>query len=130
MMEAKDWISFLVGAVVTCLGLLPLLHAKGIGAPWFALNNLPVSLFAYIVAIMGLYLLVESFIEITNSNPIGWFSVLIAMAVIAIGILPILFNAGKCPNWCDFTWLTDTVYRIVFIVEGIFLMIACFAMEL
>ena len=130
MMEFKDWLSGFIGAVIFALGLLPILNTRGIGPAWFALPWLPVQIFAYIVAIAGFYLFVESFIEITNSNIIGWWSFAVAVAVIAIGLLPLLNRFGIGPAWFDFPWLNETIYRVIFIVEGFFLMIATFAMEM
>jgi len=124
MMQARDWISGLVGAVIFLLGLLPL-----IGKFTF-LDNLPVSLVIWIVAGAGLYLAMNSIIEITNSNIIGWWSFIVAITILIIGLLPLLHSFGIGPSWFEFKWLSRTAYNILFVVEGIFLMIATFAMEL
>ena len=121
MMQAKDWISFLVGAFVFLMGFLPL---------WSKLHFLPVALFSYIASAAGFYLLVESVIEITNSNVIGWWSFIIACIVLVVGFPPMLASFGIGPAWFDFKWISQTIYHIIFMVEGILLMIACFAMEL
>ena len=124
MMQMRDWISGLTGAVIFLLGLLPLL------GKFEFLNNLPVSLLTWIVAGAGLYLAVNSIIEITNSNIVGWWSFGVAIAVLVIGLLPLLHGFGIGPSWFEFNWLNRTAYNIIFIVEGVFLMIATFAMEL
>ena len=124
MMQPRDWISGAVGAVVFLLGLLPLI------GKFDFLNNLPVSLLTWIVAGAGLYLAVNSIIEITNSNIVGWWSFGIAIAVLIIGLFPLLHSFGIGPGWFEFNWLNRTAYNIIFIIEGIFLMIATFAMEL
>ena len=124
MMQMRDWISGLIGAVIFLLGLLPLL------GKFEFLNNLPVSLLTWIVAGAGLYLAVNSIIEITNSNIVGWWSFGVAIAVLVIGLLPLLHGFGIGPSWFEFNWLNRTAYNIIFIVEGVFLMIATFAMEL
>ncbi len=121
MMQIKDWISFFVGAVVFLLGFLSLFRK---------MNILPVSVFAYIAAVAGFYLMVESVIEITNSNIIGWWSFIIACIVLVIGVPPMLNSFGVGPAWFAFPWLSQTIYHIVFMIEGVLLMIACFAMEL
>ena len=124
MMQMRDWISGAVGAVIFCLGLLPMLG-------YFTfLNSLPITLLTWILAGAGLYLAVNSVIEITNSNIVGWWSFGIAMAVLVIGLLPLLHSFGIGPGWFAFTWLGRTAYNIIFIIEGVFLMIATFAMEL
>ncbi len=124
MMQMRDWISGLAGAIIFLLGLLPL-----IGRFTF-LNNLPVSLVIWIVAGAGFYLAVNSIIEITNSNIVGWWSFGIALVVLIIGLLPLLHSFGIGSAWFEFKWLSKTIYNVIFVIEGIFLMIATFAMEL
>jgi len=119
-MEAKDWISGLVGAIILGLGLLPLLNARGIGPAWFAFT-LPVKLLSWVVVIGGFYLIINSFIEITNSNVVGWLSFLIAAVVTVLGVLQVL---GKI------SWISGMVFNIIFIIIGLFLIIATFAMEM
>lgn len=124
MMQMRDWVSGLIGAVIFLLGLMPL-----IGKFEF-LNSLPVSLLIWIVAGAGLYLAMNSIIEITNSNIVGWWSFGIAITVLIIGLLPLLHSFHIGPSWFEFNWLNRTAYNIIFIIEGVFLMIATFAMEL
>ena len=124
MMQSRDWISGLIGAVIFLLGLLPLL------GKFEFLNNLPVSLLTWIVAGAGLYLAMNSIIEITNSNIVGWWSFIVAIVVLVIGLFPLLHSFGIGPSWFEFNWLNRAAYNIIFIIEGVFLMIATFAMEL
>ncbi|MBI1935048.1 hypothetical protein HYS31_01280 [Candidatus Woesearchaeota archaeon] len=74
--------------------------------------------------------MVNSIIEITNSNVVGWVSFSIAAAAFLVGLLPVLHSLNVGPSWFEFGWLSRTVYNIVFMLEGAFLMIATFAMEL
>ena len=129
MIEAKDWISLFFGLIIAAFGVLPILNRFNIGPGWFTLEFLPIQIFAYIVAIVGFYLLVESIIEITNSNAIGWISFLIAGILMALGILVVLsrFNVG--PSWFAIP-IGPLFYQIIFVIEGLFLMIAMFAMEI
>ena len=124
MMQARDWISGLIGSVIFLLGLMPIL------GKFEFLNNLPVSLLTWVVAGAGLYLAVNSIIEITNSNIVGWWSFILAVAVLIIGLVPLLHGFNIGPACFEFKWLNRTAYNIIFILEGIFLMIATFAMEL
>src|SRR3989344_3328740 len=124
MMQVRDWISGAVGAVIFLLVLLPLLGT------FEFLNNLPVSLLTWIVAGAGLYLAMNSIIEITNSNIVGWWSFGVAITVLIIGLFPLLHSFGIGPAWFQFNWLNKTAYNIIFVIEGVFLMIATFAMEL
>src|SRR3989338_4584954 len=105
MMEQKDWISGLVGAVIFCLGLFPLLNNMGMGPGWFAFNLLPVKLLSWVVVGAGFYLVINSFIEITNSNVVGWLSFLIAAIVTTLGILQVL---GKI------AWINGIFFNIIF----------------
>ena len=124
MMQMKDWISGAVGAAIFLLGFLPLWYKSTF------FDNLPVSLLTWIVAGAGLYLAMNSIVEITNSNIIGWWSFGVAITVLIIGLFPLLHSFGTGPAWFEFKWLNRTAYNIIFIVEGFFLMIATFAMEL
>ena len=120
MMEGKDWMSGLAGLLILALGLLPLLNGRGVGPSWFALS-LPVKLLSYVVVVGGFYLIINSFIEITNSNVIGWLSFFVAAVITILGVLQVL---GKI------SWISGMVFNIVFIIMGLFLIIATFAMEM
>jgi hypothetical protein len=74
--------------------------------------------------------MINSVIEITNSNAVGWISFLIAVIVMAAGILQSLYNFSIGPSWFALGFIKETIYYIIFTIEGIFLMIATFAMEL
>ncbi|MBW2989973.1 hypothetical protein KY358_06690 [Candidatus Woesearchaeota archaeon] len=120
MMEMKDWISGLVGVIILCLGLFPLLNSRGIGPGWFGLS-LPVRLLSWVIVGGGFYLIINSLIEITNSNVIGWVSFFIAAVITVLGILQVLRKI---------TWISGIIFNIAFILLGLFLMIATFAMEM
>lgn len=124
MMQLRDWISGIAGAVILLLGLLPLM------GKFSFLDNLPVILLIWIAAGAGFYLMINSIVEITNSNVVGWVSFGVAISALIIGIFPILHGFGIGPGWFEFAWIGRTVYNIMFMIEGIFLMIATFAMEL
>ena len=120
MMEPKDWISGLVGLIILFLGLLPLLNRMGMGPAWFNFS-LPVKLLSWIIVAAGFYLIINSFIEITNSNVVGRASFLIAAVITTLGLLQAL---GRI------TWVSGTVFNVMFVIVGLFLMIATFAMEM
>ena len=124
MMQTRDWVIGLIGAAILLVGLLPLL-----GMLEF-LSSMPKSISAWIISIAALILLYASIVEITNSNVIGWWSFMMGAIFMIIGILPVLFSLGIGPTWFDFTFLTGKILNILFIVEGAFLTIATFAMEL
>ncbi|NQV08981.1 hypothetical protein HQ529_03970, partial [Candidatus Woesearchaeota archaeon] len=116
MMDMKDWVSFFVGLALAAAGALPLLNKMGVGASWFELPWMPVSIFAYIVAIAGFYLMVNSVIEITNSNSIGWLSFLIAVVVMAVGALQVLSMFGIRAEWFSLSFISHTIYYVIFLI--------------
>lgn len=130
MLEAKDIISMVIGAVIAAVGILPLLHAIGAGPEFFNLHEfLPIAIISWILAVGALYLVYAAVIEITNSNAIGWASILIAFILLALGVLTILGSFGIGPGLFGLE-LPTIVYDIIFIIEGLFLFIAGFAMEM
>ncbi len=134
MMEAKDIVSFIIGALLFILGLFPLLHQFGIGPSWFNVwSFLPATVISWIVAVGALYLVVDSVIEITNSSAVGFVSIIVAFICLLIGVLPILHGFGIGPDFFALEFLgpvTDYLFNIVFMIEGLFLMIAMVAMEM
>ena len=129
MMEPSDWIAGLVGVVVFCLGLFPLLGAMGKGPAWFAFQ-LPVALLAWIVMIGGFYLIINAIVEITNSNILGWITGLVAVIITVTGVLSVLGKGGKITGFFAMAWIPQSLYYAIFLVLGFFLMIATFARKL
>ena len=124
MMQMRDWVAGGIGAIIFLLGLLPMLGILAF------LNDLPATALIWIVAIAALYLVYTAIVEITNSNIMGTATIVVAGVTFAIGLLPILHSFGIGPEWFEFKWLSRTAYNIIFVIEGFFLMIATFAMEL
>ena len=122
MMQMRDWISGLIGLIVGALGLLSIM-----GILPFDLSR---NVLIWIVAIAGLYLTINSIIEITNSNVMGTVSLIVAVIAVVVSLLPVLNSLGLFGAWAEFKWLSDIIYKILLIAEGIFLIIATFAMEL
>jgi len=132
MMEGKDFFSLIVGFIVLALGAVPLLEGMkvfNLGLTKILSGVLAANIAVYLVAGLGLYLAIESIIEITNSNSIGGFSLIIALLVTVLGLIPILSNFGILPFNLPFA-LSQMVFQIIFIIEGLFLIIAGFAMEM
>ncbi len=128
MMEGRDWLSMFVGFILTVFGALPLLARVIPALQPYNFTYKAAGIFIYIVAIMGFYLIVNSIIEITNSNSIGGFSFLVALIFFAVGVLQVLQNYNVI-SFFKFN-INPIIYYIIFVVEGVFLMIAAFAMEL
>lgn len=130
MLQARDWLSFLIGIILGALGLLPFLHSIGKGPGWFAFSWLPLGILSYLIAAGGFYLIINSFIEITNSNIVGWISFGIAALITATGILKILGQKEIVSGLLAIGWLSPMFYHFIFMILGLFLIIATFAMEL
>ena len=127
-MQARDWISGLVGLVIFLLGLFPFLNTfnRGPVIPF----SLPISVMGWMIAVFGFYLIVNSFIEITNSNIVGWLSFMMAAFITAIGVFHVLGQVGVFSGFFAMGFISELAFHIIFMVLGLFLMIATFAMEL
>jgi hypothetical protein len=133
MMEAKDFVSFIAGLLLFCGGLFPLLSKFGIGPDWFSLSFLPLAVFGWIIAVGALYLVINSVIEITNSSSIGFLSIIVAFVCLIIGVLPLLHSFGIGPDFFALTFLgafSAYLYNVIFMAEGMFLMLAMIFMEM
>ena len=129
MMQTRDWVSGIVGLLIFLLGLFPFLHSFGRGPGWWGFS-LPVALLGWVVAIGGFYLVVNSFIEITNSNIVGWASLIVAAVISLLGVFHVLGSIGKLSGFLAVQWIPGVMFDITFMVLGLFLMIATVAMEL
>lgn len=130
MMQTRDWVSGGVGLLIFLFGLFPLLHALGRGPSWWTFTNIPLAVFAWGAAIGGFYLIINSLIEITNSNIVGWMSFIVAAVITVAGVLHILGNFGMVSGFLALGWIPSIAFNVIFVVLGLFLMIATFAMEL
>ncbi len=128
-MQSRDWVSGLVGLVLFLLGLFPLLHSLGKGPEWGGFS-LPIVLMGWVVAIGGFYLIYNSFVEITNSNIVGWISLCVAAIICVLGVLHVLGSVGTLSGFLAVQWIPGIMFNIIFMVLGLFLMVATFAMEL
>ena len=122
MMQMRDWIIGAIGLVIGALGLLSLMGILFLGLSKTAL--------VWITVIGALILAYAAIIEITNSNILGTVSLIAAGIALVISVLPALSSMGVLGAWASFGWLGEIVYKLVLIVEGVFLVIATFAMEL
>ena len=123
MMQMRDWITGLIGTLLLVFGLLPLLGILSF------LNDIPSKVLVWVVLFFGLFLLYCSIVEITNSNIIGWVSFFVAGILILTVLLPLLSTLGIGPSWFGYS-LPRSMFNVIFIIQGAFLMAATFAMEL
>lgn len=125
MHSVRHWISFFVGLLIFLLGLFPLIGKSN----WIPLHDTIFGVVAaYIVAFAGLYIIVDSFFEFTFHSGIGITTLLIGLVVCALGVIVVLDNMGVVA-WGVSGWLSPIIYQVLFILEGLFLMIACFIMD-
>ena len=122
MMQMRDWVIGIIGVIIGALGILSL-----IGLLPFELSK---SALVWVSAIAGLILLYAAIIEITNSNVMGTVSIILAGIALVVSLLPALNSLGILGSWAEFSWIGETVYRIILAIEGVFLAISTFAMEL
>lgn len=123
--EPIGWISLILGVILIALGLIPLLNTWGIIG--FALPGgilgLILGIAPWIIAIVGVFLLVEGFLE---DDAMRMITIIVALTIIGAGLIPILHSFGILGFTIPF--LTPMILKIIFVVEGLFLAIAAFAM--
>jgi hypothetical protein len=125
--EPKGWLSMIVGLVLLVIGLIPLLNGWSVipfGLPSF-LTGLISSIIVYLIAIGALYLIIEAFIE-DIGDPIGKITLIVGILIFALGIITLLNSFGVIGFSIPF--LNEMIYNILFMIEGIFLVIAAFVM--
>ena len=121
-MQMRDWVIGLIGVIIGALGLLSLIGILPL--------DLSKNALVWITAVAGLILLYASIIEITNSNVMGTVSIIAAGVVLIISLLPALNGIGWLGDWASFSWISEAVYKVILVIEGAFLAVATFAMEL
>ena len=123
--EPKGRISILVGILVTALGLVPLLNAWGvIGFNWpeVVLNIIPgVAIWA--LPALALFLFADA---VDEDDTIRVVTVILGLVFLVFGAVHILNKFGVIGFGVN---LSDVVYQVAFVVEGLFLTIATFAMD-
>jgi len=131
MFRGRDYISGVIGLVLFIFGLVPILESFNVlnfgitgilASTWFA------AAIPFVLAILGLYLAIESVEELFNSNSIGWISFIIGAIVLVVGLLLSLKAFGIGPGLFGLV-ISPIIYSIIFLIEGAFLMIAMFMME-
>ncbi|MDD9953093.1 MAG: hypothetical protein OXR66_02050 [Candidatus Woesearchaeota archaeon] len=122
MHAARHWISFFVGLLLGLFGLFNLLGKTAWLGPLAGVTG---SVLAYILAIGGLYVIIDSFFEFTFHSGMGLTTLLIGLVVFGLGLVNVLSGFGVLGFSVP---IPNLVYHMLFIVEGIFLMIGTFTM--
>lgn len=123
--EPKGWLSALAGLLLIALGGIPILNSWNIlpfGIPGF-MTTLLAQLFPFVLAVGALWLVIDSLME---DDALRVISLIIGLVVLAAGVLTILNKFAVIGFTVPF--LTPFVYSLLFVVLGLFLIIAAFAM--
>jgi hypothetical protein len=117
--EPKYWLSLIAGLIITALGGIPLIHNMG----WIDFN-LPFELGSILllwgVAAAGLGLIISSFLS--EDDTLMWTSIVIALVIMGITIIQIL-SIFQVINF-SIPFLTLTMLRVLFVIEGFGLILA------
>jgi len=123
--EPKGYLSALGGLVLVVLGLIPLLNGWGIipfGLPGF-LSGVISGIVVYIIAAAGLWVLIDGFME---DDIMRIVTCVAGVIFLALGVITLLNTFGVIGF--AIPGLGQTVYNIIFVIEGILLVIAAFVM--
>lgn len=121
--SVRHWTSFFVGLVILCFGLFHLIGKKAWLGP---VGGLTGTILAYILAIGGLYVIIDAFFEFSFHSGIGIATLIIGLLFFGLGIINVLASFGVITFSVP---IATMIYNILFVVEGVFLMIACFVMD-
>lgn len=119
----RDTISFFVGLILLATGLIPLLNywnVIGFSLPGF-ISNLIASIVIWIIAVAGLYIIIDGFIE-PPQHSLHWLLIIVGFVMLLIGLIPILHKFEVIGFSIPF--LNNlVVYNIMISLEGFALMI-------
>ncbi|MFH0870248.1 MAG: hypothetical protein V1866_04295 [archaeon] len=128
-MSGRDWISFFIGIVLFLIGIVPLLKqfkVLGFGLPSF-LNGLMAQIFFWIIAIAGVYIIVDGLIE-PAGHALHIFLMVLGLIFVIVGLVPILNKFGVIH--LNLSFLANlVVYNSIITIEGLMLMTAGFTMR-
>ena len=123
--EPKGQISILVGLVIVALGLLPLLNTWGMVSftlPKIVLDVLP-TIALFTIPALAIFLFIDA---IDEDDTIKGLTIILGLVFLALGVIQLLNRFGVI-GWA--LPISDMVYQIIFAIEGLFLVIATFAMD-
>lgn len=128
--RGRDTISFIVGLILAAFGIIPLLSnlkVLSFNLPDFLLN-LPVSVLVWVIAVAGLYIVVDGFIE-PPMHMFHWALILGGVILLVIGLIPLLFSFKVIGFTVPFLGENLIVYQVMIGIEGLFLAIAGLTMH-
>ena len=128
-MSFRDWLSFGVGALLILVGGIPLLGYFGV-LPFTlpaVLNTLIASVAFWIIAIGGLYILIDGIIE-PSGHTLHMLLLALGGLFILVGLLPILNSFGVVGFEVPFLQ-NLVVYNAIITLEGILLIVGGLTMR-
>jgi len=120
----RDTISFFIGLFLAIVGVLPVLITLKVvswALPSF-MTKLPFSIAIWVIAVAGLYVVIDGFIEPPAHN-LHWILIIAGLVLFVIGLLPILYNFGVIGFNLGSFLNSLLIYQSIITVEGILLMI-------
>jgi len=126
--RARDTVSFFVGLILAAYGLIPILFAMKIikfNLPGFLLN-LPVTVMVWVVAAVGLYVLIDGVIE-PPMHIFHWLLIIGGVIFMVIGLIPILYSFKVVPFTLPIKDII--VFQGIVAAEGLMLAIAGLTMH-
>jgi len=118
----RDTVSFFAGLIIAAFGIVPLLAkfgVLGVKLPAF-LVGLPFSIAIWVIAVAGLYVVIDGFIEPPAHN-LHWFLIAGGIVLFLVGLLPVLHSFGVIAM--SFGFLDNLVLYSIITVEGILLIV-------
>ncbi len=121
--SVRHWTSFFVGLLILLFGLFQLIGKQDWLGPLAGLSG---TILAYILAFGGLYVIIDSFFEFSFHSGMGIATLIVGLVVFGLGIVNVLSAHGALAFSVP---IADLLYHILFVIEGILLMIATFVMD-
>ena len=123
--DPKNWSALLIGFLLMALGILPMLQNFKIitWAGFLTTGKWYLTMAPYLLAAGGIYLLIDSFMEDDTMRIV---SIIVSLVIISVGIINVL-SAFKIIAF-SIPFVGPMLYYTLFIIEGLFLVIAAFAM--
>ena len=125
--EPKGWVALLVGLLVAVIGAVPLLAKFKVlpfSLPDFVAKLIP-AIAIWLIPAIALLLFIDSAVWEEEFPRI--ISVLVALVFLALGVIEILSKFSIISF--SIPVITDTIYYVIFVLEGLFLLLAAFWMQ-
>ena len=120
--SGKKITSFVLGVVILAIGILPLLENFGMISFTVPFIGFATKIAFWIFAAGGLFILVDAHLE---GHSLKMPSTILGILLLAVGLIEILYSFEVIGFHIPF--LNEMIFYILFALEGLFLVIAAFA---